>query len=129
MKDQPMPDALKGLVDSNPSQSVSKDMIKTDCLTSLDTKDNKHLANDVLTDPTVTAFYGDVKRKENEDTKGNAHSTMNFLNDPTATAFYGDVKRKGNEDIKGNAHSAMNFLNDPTVTAFFGDVKRKGNEE
>ncbi|KAF5195776.1 hypothetical protein FRX31_014636 [Thalictrum thalictroides] len=56
MKDQPMPDALQGLVNSNPSQSVSKDMVKTDCHTSLNTKDNKHLANDVLTDPNLIAL-------------------------------------------------------------------------
>ncbi|PIA55707.1 hypothetical protein AQUCO_00700190v1 [Aquilegia coerulea] len=63
MKDQPMPDALKGLVDSNPSESVSTVMIKTDCHTSLNTQDNKHLANDILADPGVTVLYPDEDEK------------------------------------------------------------------
>ncbi|PIA55677.1 hypothetical protein AQUCO_00700175v1 [Aquilegia coerulea] len=98
MKDQPMPEALKGLVNSNPSESVSKDKIKTDCHTSLNTQENKHLPNDVLADPgSLTAFYGDVKPKENEDTIDNKHLAMNFLADASITVFYGHAATENEE--------------------------------
>lgn len=89
MKDEAMPEAIQGLIDTRESVSPRSNK-KTECHTSAK---EKHFVEDFEPRPNISAYHDDEKPEENKD------FVKDFEPRPNISAYHNDEKLEENKDF------------------------------